>query len=92
MVTLLLYFLLGSESTLSTPAYRTLTMIKHKQKKHIQDALTAMQADMDKLQVNQFMVLAKVLEQGFSEEIADRVMMQAGSLYHYQTLAKQGSL
>lgn len=66
-------------------------MIKQKQKKHIQEALTAMQADMDKLQVNQFVILAKVLEQtSFSEETVDRVMMQAANLYHYQKLSKTG--
>ena len=67
-------------------------MIKRKQKQHIQDALTAMQADMDKLQVNQFMVLAKVLEQELTEDTVDRALMQMSHLYHYQKLAKQGSL
>jgi len=43
------------------------------------------------LDPNQFIILAKVLEQGaFSEETVDRLMMQAANLYHYQQLSKAG--
>ena len=42
------------------------------------------------MQVGQFIVLAKVLEQGFTEETADWVLMKAVHFYHHQQLANAG--